>query len=119
MKSFNRHTGAVGENLAEKELTKKGFEILERNFSNRYGEIDIIAKDKDTLVFVEVKAKKGLEFGRPEEMITRNKLQKIQHMATVYMNGQIVPCRIDVVAIVLSSSDQMLSCHHYENVYLS
>lgn len=59
MKNFNRQTGMLAENLAAEVLAEKGFQILERNFANRFGEIDIIAKDGDVLVFVEVKAKKG------------------------------------------------------------
>ena len=59
MKYFNRETGQLAENLAADALIQKGYKILECNFSNKFGEIDIIAKDKEILVFVEVKAKKG------------------------------------------------------------
>lgn len=116
MKSLNRQTGMLAEDLAAKTLAEKGFEILERNFANRFGEIDIIAKDADTLVFVEVKAKKGIAFGRPEEMITAQKILRIQRMATVYLHGKTIPCRIDVVAIVFSWDNTMQSLIHYENV---
>lgn len=118
MKQDNRKTGFLAEDLAGNVLKSKGFKILERNFSNRFGEIDIIAKDEDILVFVEVKAKKGTDFGLPEEMINAYKLKKIQKMAEVYMNGKAVPCRIDVVAIVLSFDNELLSLNHYENVYI-
>lgn len=117
MKIFNRQTGILAENLAEKALIKKGFQILERNFANRFGEIDIIAKDKDILVFVEVKAKKGIKFGRPEEMINASKLKRIQNMATIYMKGKTFPCRIDIVAIIFDLSDEVISLTHYKNVY--
>lgn len=117
MKAFNRETGRLAENLAVQSLAKKGWAILEQNFSNRFGEIDIVAQDGETLVFVEVKAKKGLDFGTPEEMISPGKLRKIRNMATMYLNGASVPCRIDVVAIVLDSDNRMLSLKHYENVY--
>lgn len=116
MKTQNRAIGRLAENLAAESLVKKGFEILERNFSNRFGEIDIIAKDKDILVFVEVKAKKGIEFGMPEEMINARKLNKVRHMATIYMNGESLPCRIDVVAIVLSDTNGLVRLNHYQNV---
>lgn len=116
MKTQNRAIGRLAEDMAVDALTKKGFKILERNFSNRFGEIDIIAKDKDTLVFVEVKAKKGIEFGMPEEMINAYKLHKIRNMAAIYTKGEGVLCRIDVVAIVLSSSNEILRLNHYENV---
>lgn len=116
MKTQNRAVGRLAENLATEALVKKGFEILERNFSNRFGEIDIIAKDGDILVFVEVKAKRGVEFGLPEEMVSPYKLNKIRHMATIYMKGESMPCRIDVVAIVLSEESDLMRLVHYENV---
>ena len=118
MKFQNRETGRLAENLASKALIKKGYLILENNFSNKFGEIDIIAKDKDVLVFVEVKAKKGVEFGLPEEMISRGKLRRVKNMATVYMKGEILPCRIDIIAVVLSPVGDLVRLTHYENVYM-
>ncbi len=118
MKSNNRQTGFLAENLSAAALQKKGYQILERNFSNRYGEIDIIAKDQDTYVFVEVKAKKGTDFGLPEEMINSYKLKRVQNMALIYLKGKNLPCRIDVMAVILSSTDELISLTHYENVYL-
>lgn len=118
MKAQNRVTGQMAEGMAVEALKKKGLKILERNFSNRFGEIDIIAQDKNILVFVEVKAKKGIEFGLPEEMISRGKLRKIKNMALIYMKGKLMPCRIDVVAIVLSLDNDLVRLTHYENVYM-
>jgi len=118
MKRDNKQTGFLAEELAASALTKKGFQILERNFANRFGEIDIIAKKNGVLVFIEVKAKKGTEFGTPEEMVNESKLKRIQRMATVYLQGQDLPCRIDVVAIVLSPDNEIISLTHYENVTL-
>lgn len=117
MKFFNKKTGALGEDLATEALRKKGYEILKRNFSNKFGEIDIIAKDKNVLVFVEVKTKKGEEFGSPEEMVGRGKLHRIKNMAAIYLNGKDVLCRIDVVAVVLGQNDELVRLTHYENVY--
>ncbi len=116
MKTNNKGTGYRGEGLAAEYLRKKNFAILERNFSNKFGEIDIIAKDKNTLVFVEVKTKIGESFGSPEEMISRGKLQRIRNMATVYLQGKAAACRIDVVAIVLDDFNEVLRLTHYENV---
>lgn len=117
MKATNRKIGYLSEQLAITALQQKGFQILESNFQNRFGEIDIIARDKNILVFVEVKSKTGLTFGTPEEMINARKLKKVQNMAAIYMKGQIQPCRIDVVAIVLSADNKLLRLTHYENVY--
>lgn len=118
MKFFNRQTGQLGEDFAVRALADKGYRILERNFSNKFGEIDIIAKDKEIYVFVEVKAKKGLDYGTPEEMINSGKLNRIKRMATSYMKGENLHCRIDVIAIVLSANNEVLSLNHYENVYM-
>ena len=117
MKTANRATGRIGENLAAEALQKEGYKIPETNFSNRFGEIDIIAQDKGVLVFVEVKSKKGEEFGLPEEMISSYKLRRVQNMATMYMKGASLPCRIDVVAIILSPDNELIRLTHYQNVY--
>jgi len=116
MKKLNRATGRAGESLAALALEKKGYTILEQNFSNKFGEIDIIAKDGNTVVFVEVKTKVGEMFGSPEDMISRGKLQRIRNMATVYLNGRSALCRIDVIAIVLDEYNNVLRLTHYENV---
>jgi len=116
-KIFNRQVGFLAEDLAVAALKEKGYLILERNFANRFGEIDIIAKDKDILVFVEVKAKTEVNFGLPEEMVGPKKLEKIRHMAFIYTKGKTLPSRIDVIAIVLDSHNQLLRLTHYENVY--
>lgn len=113
-----RKIGLLAENMAVATLLNKGYQILQRNFANRFGEIDIIAQDKDILVFVEVKSKMGMEFGLPEEMINSHKLQKVKNMATIYMKGKTLPCRIDVVAVVLSQEGNLIRLTHYENVYM-
>ncbi|MEK7203850.1 MAG: YraN family protein [Patescibacteria group bacterium] len=112
-----REIGRLAETLTVKALMEKGYQILKTNFSNRFGEIDIIAQDKTILVFVEVKAKKGVEFGLPEEMISKGKLKRVKNMATIYMKGETLPCRIDVVAVVLSPENELVRLTHYENVY--
>ncbi len=117
MKLFNKITGNTGEDLALAALAKKGFDILERNYSNKFGEIDIVCKKDGLLIFVEVKTKTGDYFGSPEEMISRGKLQRVRNMATMYMNGKLLPCRIDVVAVVLNSENKLERLTHYENVY--
>lgn len=117
MKSLNRETGRLAENMAINALRQKGYQILESNFANRFGEIDIIARDKDILVFIEVKAKKGVDFGMPEEMINPSKLQRVRNMAQIYMEGKTLPCRIDVIAVILSPVNDLIRLTHYENVY--
>ena len=117
MKTYNKITGNTGEDLACAELEKKGYQIITRNFSNKFGELDIICKKDGLLIFVEVKTKIGDYFGTPEEMVGRGKLQRVGNMATMYMNGKLLPCRIDVIAVVLNPDNSLLRLTHYENVY--
>ena len=88
MKSENRNVGRLGEQLAHQLLSDKGYQVIERNFGTKFGEIDLIVKDGDILVFVEVKTKKGLDFGSPEEMFTKGKMQRVKRMAAVYLQGK-------------------------------
>ena len=94
--------GRIGEELAVAELERLGYAILERRYRTRCGEIDIIADDEGTLVFVEVKARATAEFGTAAEAVTRQKQLKLVAMATDYLARAQVrdrPCRFDVVAI--------------------
>lgn len=72
-----RDLGVFGEDLAVKFLQKNGYKILQRNFRSRFGEIDIVAQDKDTLVFVEAKTRWSQSFGPPEEAITPWKIKRM------------------------------------------
>ena len=116
MKRFNREIGVIGERAAEGFLVRKGLELVLRNFSAKFGEIDLIMKDKDVLVFVEVKTKKGYSWGSPEEMFTRGKYERVKRMASVYLKGREVACRIDMVAVVLNEENRPVSVKHYANV---
>ena len=95
-------TGKHGEDLAADTLLGLGYAILARRYRTRYGEIDIIARDRDVLVFVEVKARTSDQFGTAAESVTAWKQRRIIAMARDYlgrMSGPDVPCRFDVVAI--------------------
>lgn len=118
MKVWNKDTGRLGEQLAERLLKEKGYQIVKKNFSTRFGEIDLICRDGTALVFVEVKTKRGLYFGTPEEMYTKKKAARVKRMASVYLEGHEVTCRIDMIAIVLGNNDQLQRISHYENVIL-
>ena len=119
MKNQNKITGNRGEELASKYLEKKGFLIVERNFRTRFGEIDIVCRDGQTLVFVEVKTKIGHDFGEPEEMVNKSKIGKVKRMGEVYLqdNKLDVACRVDVVAIVMESGGEVERIEHYQAVY--
>jgi putative endonuclease len=94
--------GISGENLACAELQRRGYAILERRYRTRLGEIDIIARDGATLVFVEVKARLTDDFGGAAAAVTAWKQRRIAHMAMDYLARRTqvdCPCRFDVVAI--------------------
>ncbi len=116
MKFANRETGRKGEEIACQYLLKKGLVVITRNYSTRFGEIDLIMRDNDVLVFVEVKTKKGTDWGTPEEMFTVGKLRRVKNMATVYLGGKEVPCRIDMVAVLLNPDNTINRVTHYDNV---
>lgn len=116
-KSYNKTTGREGEKLAEEYLVKRGYKILERNWGNKWGEIDLICERKNTLVFVEVKTKTGEEFGSPEEMVNRRKLEKVERMATTYRPDFAGLRRLDVVAVVVNDDGSVRRIDHYEGVY--
>jgi len=100
-----RNLGILGEDLAAEFLRKNGYKILERNFRSKFGEIDIIAQDKDTLVFVEVKTRWSEKFGLPEEAITPWKIKKIKKAGEYYkLFHPELPelLRIDAVCLDLS-----------------
>lgn len=113
----NKSTGKIGEDAACDFLKKKGYQILERNWGNKWGEIDIIAKDKEIIVFVEVKTKIGINFGTPEDMINPRKLNQIQRLASTYPQSQNSQLRIDVIAIILNSDLSLQSISHHQAVY--
>jgi putative endonuclease len=100
--------GIVGEEIAARELAARGYAILERRYRTRYGEIDIVAEDGHTLVFVEVRARATTEFGRAAESVTEAKKRKVTAMAVDYLARHHVtnrPCRFDVVAIDAALSE--------------
>lgn len=103
---FRREIGKWGENLACKYLEERNYQIIQRNFLCRQGEIDIIAKDvaKNELVFVEVKTRTNLRYGNPAEAVTREKLRHLKQAIKyfVYRNHlDGVAIRVDVMEVLL------------------
>jgi putative endonuclease len=94
--------GFLGENLAGAELTRRGYAILDRRYRTRRGEIDIVADDGGTIVFVEVKARATGDFGGGAEAVTPSKQRRLVSMAIDYLARRGLtdrPCRFDVIAI--------------------
>ena len=97
-----QNLGKRGEELALRELERHGYAILAQRYRTRYGEIDIVAQDGETTVFVEVKARVGADFGSAAEAVTPAKQRRVAYMARDYIARNDVtgrPCRFDVVAI--------------------
>ena len=117
-KQFNRIKGKDGEDIAAKFLKDKGYKIIDQNNSTKFGEIDIIASQGETLLFVEVKFKQTEDFGTPEEMIGKNKLAQVKRTAEMYlltnpdMAEKYERYQIDAVCIV----EETGRISHYENV---
>ena len=103
MKNRRQKFGQQGEALAVRRLKKEGYKIIETNYRTRAGEIDIIAKDKETIVFVEVKTRKSVQFGSPKWAVTPKKQKKISMVALYYLkaaNLDTAKARFDVVAVI-------------------
>jgi putative endonuclease len=104
--------GRIGEDLAAGELERRGYAILERRYRTRCGEIDIVADDRGTLVFVEVKTRADAEFGTAADAVTPWKRRRLVRMAREYLvrraTGHDRPCRFDVVAVMLDGPEPVI-----------
>ena len=115
----NKVKGKIGEDLAAEFLENKGFKIIERNWNySRSGEIDIIAYDKKTLVFVEVKTRSSTEYGYPAEAINTRKIKKMKTLAAIYLNEKnnlkFNSFRFDAIAVILAQNPEI---KHYKDIY--
>lgn len=130
MKQHNKQTGSKGERAAAEMLEQKGYEVLERNYRSKWGEVDIVARTRvradslarvdEYVVFVEVKTKTGEDWGEPWEMIDRHKLRRVENMGHLWCEeyGWRGLCRIDVVGVWLDSLGSVTRLEHWENVQL-
>ncbi len=99
-----RSSGAWGEELALRYLMRRGYELVERNYRTRYGELDLILRDGNTLVFVEVKLRRGTGFGDPLEAVTLRKQATIRALAERYLSEKepdFDTLRFDVIGILV------------------
>lgn len=114
MKIYNRKIGAEGETEVVRFLKQKKYRIIDTNYHTIFGEIDIIAQERETLVFVEVKRRLTLAFGRPCEAVDSRKQHKIRNSATCYLKEKRLwnmPCRFDVIEVVDTK------INHIENAF--
>jgi putative endonuclease len=116
---YRQSTGKLGEDLATVELWHQGYAILARRYRTRYGEIDIVAQDGETIVFVEVKARRTDRCGTAAESVTPWKQRRIAAMALDYLawsGRHDSPCRFDVVAIDGVATDNV-SIRHIKDAF--
>jgi putative endonuclease len=100
--------GGAAERIAVRELVRLGYHIVERNFRCAAGELDVIARDGDTLVFVEVRSRRSDRFGSALEAVGRNKQRQVSRVAAVYLalrKPKFDTCRFDVVGITGTQID--------------
>jgi putative endonuclease len=116
---MRRQLGLWGESIAAHFLQGKGYDILERNYYTRYGELDIICEKDRKLVFVEVKTRRSTQFGSPEEAVTRQKINHLRKAAMVYLNNWKGPYReiqFDVITILIDAGGQP-GINHIEQAF--
>lgn len=109
--------GNRGESLAEKYLLESGYQILERNWRFSRAEVDIIAKDAEILVFVEVKTRSSDAFGKPEESVTPKKEALLKDAASVYMEqiSHDWEIRFDIISILVNGEGH--SIEHFKDAF--
>ncbi len=111
--------GRKAEDVASQYLKRNGYKILQRNYRTSIGEIDIIAKEKNILCFVEVKYRKDIDFGFPTEAVTKQKRKKITQLALCYIKEKrisLIPVRFDVVSIL---KEKELKCEIIKGAFFA
>ncbi len=110
--------GKLGEEIAANYLEGKGYEIVERNWRNTHKEIDIIAKDGETLVMVEVKTRQTDEYGNPDIAVTKKKQRLLIAAANAYLfkNKLDVETRFDIISIIFKDGESVIE--HIEDAFL-
>lgn len=111
-----KQTGNLGEDLAARFLISKGYDIIGENYYSRYGEIDLIAQKDQKTVFIEVKTRKNLSFGAPEESFTPKKVQSLVKCAEKYAQEnrlELDDWQIDLIAIELNKDDSLKRIEHF------
>ena len=114
---YRKILGEKGEDIAAKYLEDKGIKVIKRNFYCKFGEIDIIARDKEELVFIEVKTRTNSKYGKPAEAVSISKQKHLYHSIEYYLYSNNIKnkkVRIDVVEIYLDFKKQVIN--HIKNI---
>ena len=118
MPSARSRRGTLGEQAARRHLEGQGYRVLDTNYRCRWGEVDIVAQDGDTLVFVEVRTRRHLTFGAPQESLSKGKIARLTATSDAYLQErQPLPAhwRIDLVAVLMAQNDVVTEIQHVPN----
>ena len=121
-RDHRRETGITGEDLAAGHLVRRGFQIVERNYRTRWGELDIVACDGRTLVFCEVKCRRGCAGGNPLEAIRAGKRAQVRKMAARWLierreRPHVEELRFDAIGICLDAGGRLVRLDHLEGAF--
>lgn len=120
MTKYRKELGRKGEDVAVSYLRKNGYRILERNFTCRIGEIDVVALDDRTLVFVEVRTRRSFNYGRPEESVDFRKQSRLRLVAEYFLQrrGWVgCPVRFDVLAVRIGAGGMVEELNHLKAAF--
>ncbi len=116
---FNKELGKEGEKLAAKYLINQHYKILDKNFYTRTGEIDIIAKEKQEIVFIEVKTRSNYKYGEAIDAVDMNKMKHIYKAAQYYIYQKKIenqPIRFDIIEIYINITRKKYYINHIKNI---
>ena len=116
--NLRQDIGRYGENRAADYLQDRGYEIIDRNWRSREGEIDLVARERDFIVFIEVKTRNGAGFGHPFEAITKDKVARMRRLATDWCSSKQITglkVRLDAVSVLISGG--RVSIEHLKEVF--
>ncbi|MEG1286574.1 MAG: YraN family protein [Clostridium sp.] len=120
MKAFNKDIGNYGEDLSFEFLKRNGYSILSRNFRNRFGEVDIICKKDEVIIFVEIKSRYSSNYGYPIEAITYSKQKQIIKLCKFYIyinNLNNYNFRFDIIEVFLNKDNNLYSLNHIPDAF--
>lgn len=120
MTRSRRALGALGEEIAARHLERIGYRLAERNVRLFRGELDIVAWDGETLVFVEVRARRGEAMGSAAESVGPRKQRRLAELAAAYLHARRlgeVPCRFDVIAVYWSGGGEAPRIDHFVDAF--
>lgn len=112
--------GTIGETAAAAWLEARGYQVEARNVRTRFGEIDLVVRQRDVIVFVEVKSRTSRRFGHPSEAIVSRKRRRLAHLASAYVrDGGFDRCavRFDAVAVYLDAAGRVESIEHFPDAF--